>query len=91
MAMVVTDGSDSSRTRRAFGIGGGLKLQLMTYTCDSASTSATITADALIEVSAIYIDGVVQTAAPTYSGNQVTITFAAPGASIVGDIIAIGV
>lgn len=90
MALVASEATDSSRARRAFSL-GPIKVQLMTYTVGTGITTGTVTATGLAEVNYIAIDGLVQTAAPTYSGNVATLTFADPGASIVGDIMIFGI
>jgi hypothetical protein len=93
MAFVATNASDSSRMRRAFGIGGGLKIQLMTWTAASGDTSGTVIADQLVEVTGIMIDGVEQTAAATFSGNVATLAFRDPSTTgaVAGDLIVFGV
>lgn len=91
MAFVATSASDSSRARRAFSL-GPLKVQFLTYTAASGDTSGTITADQLIEASFVMVDGKIQqTSAATFSGNQVTLAFADPLATIAGDIMVFGV
>lgn len=82
MAFSASDASDSSRARRAMSI-GPLKAQFMTYSCSSADSSGTVTADALAEASMIITDGGISlTSAPTYSGNAVTLAFIPPAAGI---------
>lgn len=63
----------------------------MTYSAASADTSGTVTATALSSVTGIIIPGVVLTAAPTFSGNVVTLAFADPAATIAGTLLVIGV
>lgn len=78
MALVATL---STKEPRSFSI-GPLKIQVYTVTAASADTSGTITAAGLKEVFHVVLDGkFVHTAAPTFSGNVVTLAFADPGVS----------
>jgi hypothetical protein len=72
---------------------GPLKEQYFTYTAVSGDTSGTITASALIDrATHVIIDGgLALTAAPTFSGNVVTLAFADPGANRFGSIIVRGI
>lgn len=69
----------STKEPRSFSI-GPVKVQIFTCTAASADTSGTITADALKEAWHVILDGeFVHSAAPTFSGNVVTLAFADPG------------
>lgn len=81
----------STKESRAFSI-GPLKVQLFTYTAASGDTSGTITATRMHDVKHVMIDGkIAHTAAPTFSGNVVTLAFADPLANAFGTIIVLGV
>lgn len=70
---------------------GPLKLQRMKFTALSGDTSGTVTCDSLYLVQSIMIDGgLVMSAAPTFSGNAVTLAFNDPTASVFGDILVMG-
>lgn len=90
MAFVATNAPSGIRTDGPFAI-DGLRCQAMTWTAISGDTSGTATANKLIEIQFVYVNGLKQTAAPTYSGNTVTLTFADPVASVNGSIMVIGV
>lgn len=81
---------NSTKEPRSFSI-GPLKVQIMTWSAASGDTSGTVTADALNEAQHIIIDGLINhTAAPTVSGNVVTLAFADPLATVYGTLIVIG-
>lgn len=64
---------------------------MMTWTCVSGDTSGTVTADGLSSAKHIIMDGgLANTAAPTFSGNVVTLAFTDPAASRYGTLIVIG-
>jgi len=87
MSFVATDSTAESRK---FSI-GPLNAQLLTWSAASGDTSATITADKMSLAQAIIIDGgLVMTAAPTFSGNQVTLAFNDPLATVFGDLMILG-
>jgi hypothetical protein len=87
MAFVATA---STSEPRAFSL-GPLKVQFMTYSAASADVSGTVTATNLSSISHIVVDGkILQTAAPTFSGNVATLTFADPAATVVGTIMVFG-
>lgn len=79
----------STAEPRSFSI-GPIKVQILTYTAASGDTSGTITCDRLSLVQHVVIDGLVMTAAPTYSGNVATLSFPDPLANRAGTIIAFG-
>lgn len=82
--------SNVSAEPRSFSI-GPVKLQLMKYTAASGDTSGTITADSLSSIVHVFLDGGLKlTAAPTFSGNVVTLAFANPSANVFGDILVVG-
>lgn len=75
---------------RSFSI-GPLKIQLLNLTAADNDVSGTATADALSSVMFAHVSGLVLTAAPTFSGNVITLAFADPGAGgAFGQIIAVG-
>lgn len=83
--------TDSTSVTRSFSI-GPIKAQLLTYTAVSGDTSGTITADRLSTVMHVLLDGgLALTAAPTFSGNVVTLAFTNPGANAFGSIMVLGV
>lgn len=75
---------------RAFSI-GPVKIQMKTFSVASADTSGTITFDGLTSVRFILINGIHQSSAATFSGNVATLAFADPAATVVGQVIGIGV
>ena len=87
MAFVATA---STKEPRSFST-GPLKEQILTFTAASGDTSGTVTADRLSTASNIFIDGgLILSAAPTFSGNVVTLAFTNPGATIYGTIRVVG-
>ena len=87
MAFVATN---STKEPRSFSI-GPLKIQIMTYAAASADVSGTVTADQLVTLMHVIIDGkILQTSAATYATNVATLTFADPAATVVGTVICIG-
>jgi hypothetical protein len=70
---------------------GPLKQQIIDFSAASAATGGTATADSLTQVKWAIVTGVTQTAAPTFSGNVVTIAFVDPAATVYGQIICFGV
>ncbi len=80
----------STAEPRSFSV-GPLKKQIMTWSAASADTSGTVTATGLSSVSHIIIDGgLVLTAAPTISGNVVTLAFNDPAATVYGTLVVFG-
>ena len=69
---------------------GPVKCQVMTFSIASGDTSGTITVDGLSSIVAAIPSGVVLTAAPTFSGNVVTLAFVDPAATRYGQIIVLG-
>lgn len=69
---------------------GPKKIQIFTYSAASADVAGTITADALINAESVIIDGLKLSAAPTFSGNVVTLAFADPAATVYGTAIVVG-
>lgn len=75
---------------RAFSI-GPVKAQVLTWSAASADTSGTATALSLSSISHVLLDGgLTLTAAPTFSGNVVTLAFADPAATVYGTMIVYG-
>ncbi len=74
---------------RSFSI-GPWKMQIHNFSAASAATGGTITASGMHEVIFCSVTGVSQTAAPTFSGNVVTIAFTDPAATVHGQAIVIG-
>ena len=82
--------TSSTSEPRSFSI-GPMKIQILTWSAASGDTSGTITADKLTTVDHVLIDGHMHhTAAPTFSGNVVTLAFADPVATVYGTAIVIG-
>lgn len=80
----------STKEPRSFSL-GPIKAQLFTYTAVSGDTSGTITATGLHEAFHVLLDGgLVNTAAPTFSGNVVTLAFSDPAANRFGTAIVFG-
>lgn len=69
---------------------GPWKNQVIDFSAASGATGGTATATNLSEVQWCIVSGVVQTAAPTFSGNVVTIAFADPAATVYGQIVCFG-
>lgn len=83
--------SDITAEPRSFSQ-GPVKIQLMKWTAVSGDTSGTITADQLIRISHVIMDGgLVLTAAPTYATNVATLAFTNPLANAFGNVICVGV
>jgi hypothetical protein len=74
---------------RAWSI-GPLKMQIITFTVANGDTTGTVTADRLSSVAFAHVSGLDQTAAPTFSGNVITLAFADPTATRHGQIIVMG-
>lgn len=90
MAFAASDVSSTTNDPRSFSV-GPVKAQLLTWSAASGDTSGTVTADKLYLATHIIIDGgLVMNAAPTFSGNTVTLSFNNPGATVYGDIIVLG-
>lgn len=71
---------------------GPWKIQAMNYSVASGDTSGTATFDSLSSIDFVIVEGVcgVGTAAPTFSGNVVTLAFVNPAATRYGQILAFG-
>lgn len=82
-------GTNLSTEPRAFSL-GPIKIQLVTFSVANADTSGTLTFDRLTNVFLVVATGLTHTAAPTYSGNVATFTFADPTATRYGQAIAFG-
>lgn len=81
--------TNSTMDPRSFSI-GPVKQQIINFTIVSGDTSATITADNLSSLEQIHIHGMALTAAPTYSGNTVTVAFVDPAATRYGSVLCMG-
>jgi len=82
--------SASTKEPRSFSL-GPVKCQIVTWSAASGDTSGTITASALQEAFHVIIDGkIAHSAAPTFSGNVVTLAFADPAATVYGTAIVFG-
>lgn len=88
MALTVTP---STTEKRKVAFGGPLKAEFYTYTALSGDTSGTITSLNMHTLYHVLMDGVVQSAAATFSNNIATLTFVDPAASVFGTIVLIGV
>ena len=82
MAVVVTN---STLEPRSYSV-GPIKIQLLNFSVASGDTTAVITADGLTSVGHISVSGLNLTAAPTFSGNQITLAFVDPAATRYGSI-----
>ena len=82
--------ADLSGEPRAWSV-GPVKQQVMTFSVANGDTSGTITADGLSSIRGIHIHGLALTAAPTFSGNVVTLAFVDPAATRYGSAIIFGV
>ncbi len=76
---------------RKFALGGPLKAEIFTYTVGTGITSGTITSKNLHTIYHVIIDGVISSAAATFSTNVATLTFVDPAATVYGTAILIGV
>jgi hypothetical protein len=81
----------STKEVRKVALGGPLKAEIFTWTAISGDTSGTVTSTNLHTIYHCIIDGVVLTAAPTFSSNVATLAFANPAATVFGTLILIGV
>jgi len=80
----------STKEPRKFSWGPNM-VQIMTWSAISGDTSGTVTAKSLSRADHIILDGgLTLTAAPTYSGNAVTLAFTDPAASVYGTLLVIG-
>jgi hypothetical protein len=82
MALIATN---SALEPRAYSV-GPVKRQVMNFSVASGDVSATITFDSLASVGQIELHGLALTAAPTYSGNTVTLAFVDPAATRYGQV-----
>ncbi len=70
---------------------GPYKIQFLTWSVASGDTSGTITVDGLYRADQVYLSGgLTLTAAPTYSGNVVTLAFVNPAATRYGTALVFG-
>lgn len=69
---------------------GPWKEMIFNFTVANGDTTGTITCAGLSEVIFAHASGIVQTAAPTFSGNVVTLTFVDPAATRHGQLIVRG-
>jgi hypothetical protein len=74
---------------RAYSV-GPLKAQLLNFSAASADTSGTATCPSLSSIVFCQVSGLTLTAAPTFSGNVITLAFVDPAATVHGQIIAYG-
>ena len=86
MALVATN---STLEPRAWSL-GPVKVQIINFSIASGDTSAVVTADSLSLAAQVVVHGMALTAAPTYSGNQVTLAFADPAATRYGQLVIYG-
>lgn len=70
---------------------GPVKVQILNCSAANGDTSGTATATNLSTIYFAALTGLTQTAAPTFSGNVVTVEFADPAATRYGQLIVIGV
>jgi hypothetical protein len=81
--------SNSTLEPRSFSI-GPIKQQIINISVANGDVSGTVTADALSSVGQVIVTGLDLTAAPTYSGNVITLAFADPLATRHCQLIALG-
>lgn len=81
--------SSPSGEGRAYSV-GPQKIQMKTFTAASADVSGTVTFEGLSRIDFVIVSGLVQSAAPTFSGNVATLAFVDPAATVHGQIIAFG-
>lgn len=81
--------SNSALEPRSFSI-GPIKQQIINISVASGDVSGTVTADALSSVGQVIVTGLNLTAAPTMSGNVITLAFADPLATQHCQLIALG-
>ncbi len=82
--------TDSTKEARKYSL-GPLNAQILTWTCISGDTTGTVTADHMHLAQHILMDGgLILTAAPTFSGNVVTLAFTDPAANSFGTIVVYG-
>ena len=81
--------SAASGEPRSFSV-GPVCMQLINFSVASGDTSGSIKCDRLSSLVFAHVSGVVQTAAPTFSGNTITLAFADPLATVYGQVIAVG-
>lgn len=81
--------SNPTNESRSYSI-GPQKIQQKNFTAASADVSGTITMTNLTSIDFVIVSGLVQTAAPTFAGNVVTLAFADPAATVFGQIVAFG-
>ena len=75
---------------RAWAI-GPKKIQLMSWAAASGDTTGTLTADSLVRIDQVILVGLTQGSQPVITGNSATVAFTNPAATVVGQIIVIGV
>lgn len=86
MALTATNASNEPRAWS----NGPVKQQIMTFTVANGDTSGTITVDSLSSIVLAHVAGLALTAAPTFSGNVITLAFVDPTATRHGSVIVYG-
>lgn len=86
MALAATSPTNESR---AYSI-GPQKIQQKNLSVASADVSGTVTMDRLSSIDFVMVSGLALTAAPTFSGNVITLAFVDPAATRYGSIVAYG-
>lgn len=81
--MALTQSAPAGAVARAWS-DGPIKKQVVLIAATSGTTSGTITFDMLHSIDLVKVNGLVQTAQPSISGNVATIACADPLASVVG-------
>lgn len=69
---------------------GKVRVQKKKFSVANADTSGTVTFDGLSSVVHVEVEGIVLTAAPTFSSNVATLAFVDPAATRYGTITAYG-
>lgn len=70
---------------------GPIKQQVVQVSLLSTDTGGTVTFDALAECRAVIVNGIIQSSAPTVSGNSATIAVPAQAADYVTTVIGLGI
>jgi hypothetical protein len=87
--MAITTSAPSGNTAGAWSL-GKVRVQKLKFTAASGATDGTATFDGLSSIDHVEVQGVVLTAAPTFSNNIATIAFTDPAATVHCTITAYG-
>lgn len=87
--MALTSSNAGGQMGRGFSI-GPVKCQKKTITAASADVAGTVTFASLTSIDHVEVEGLVLSAAATFSGNVATLAFVDPAATVHGTITAYG-